>query len=279
MKKMKTKKLGMLVMSLLMVSSVSINAQKVIDTSFMEVRYRAEMRTVVGYTKVDGEQILQIGKKISRYYNEAAEYNRLLTDSAMRNGGGLDGMYSTYEKRKRQTEGYNVYKGYPNEGILSFSRPIGDWFEYSEPMALMKWKIIEGDTTIIDHPCKKAVTNWRGRKWIAWYTLDIPISDGPWKLHGLPGLILAAEDLSGDFSFNAFAIEKKTSPIIRIDKPHQKVTIKKLNELEKDLKMDYWGTINKIKGREGDVEVISKDGMPVGKQNLIANLIEPDVDE
>lgn len=141
---MKTKKLGMLVMSLLMVSSVSINAQKVIDTSFMEVRYRAEMRTVVGYTKVDGEQILPIGKKISRYYNEAAEYNRLLTDSAMRNGGGLDGMYSTYEKRKRQTEGYNVYKGYPNEGILSFSRPIGDWFEYSEPMALMKWKIIEG---------------------------------------------------------------------------------------------------------------------------------------
>ena len=63
----------MTVMSLLMMSSVSMNAQKVIDTSVMEVKYQAEMRTVVGYTKVDGKQILQLGNNISRYYNEAAE--------------------------------------------------------------------------------------------------------------------------------------------------------------------------------------------------------------
>lgn len=269
----------MTVMSLLMMSSVSMNAQKVIDTSVMEVKYQAEMRTVVGYTKVDGKQILQLGNNISRYYNEAAEYNRLLTDSVMRNDGSLDGMYSTYGKRKRQTEGYNVYKGYPDKGMLSFSRPLGDWFEYSEPMNLMKWKETEGDTIVIGHPCKKAITHWRGRTWTAWYALDIPVSDGPWKLHGLPGLILAAKDLSGDFSYTAFAIEKKISPIIRIDKPHQEVSIKKLNELEKDIKRDYWGTINKIKGREGEIEVLGKDGKPAGKQNLIANLMEPDIDE
>lgn len=66
---------------------------------------------------------------------------------------------------------------------------------------------------------------------------------------------------------------------IRIDKPHQEVNIKKLNELEKDIKKDYWGTINKIKGREGEIEILGKDGKPAGKQNLIANLMEPDVDE
>lgn len=29
-----------------------------------------------------------------------------------------------------------------------------------------------------------------GRKWTAWFSLDIPISDGPYKFRGLPGLII-----------------------------------------------------------------------------------------
>ncbi|RQE01044.1 GLPGLI family protein, partial [Prevotella intermedia] len=40
--------------------------------------------------------------------------------------------------------------------------------------------------------CKKATTNFRGRYWEVWYTEDIPISQGPWKLCGLPGMILKA---------------------------------------------------------------------------------------
>jgi hypothetical protein len=40
--------------------------------------------------------------------------------------------------------------------------------------------------------CKKATTNFRGRYWEAWYTEEIPIGQGPWKLCGLPGMILKA---------------------------------------------------------------------------------------
>jgi GLPGLI family protein len=49
--------------------------------------------------------------------------------------------------------------------------------------------------------CKKATTNFRGRHFIVWFTQEIPISDGPWKFWGLPGLILEAKDEKGDYSF------------------------------------------------------------------------------
>lgn len=44
----------------------------------------------------------------------------------------------------------------------------------------------------------------------------MPISDGPWKLNGLPGLILKAGDNSGQYEFTAVGIEsyeKEIEPV------------------------------------------------------------------
>ena len=68
-------------------------------------------------------------------------------------------------------------------------------------MARPVWKLEDGDTTIVEYACHKATTHFKGRTWHVWYAPDIPISEGPWKLSGLPGLILAAKDSEGLFSF------------------------------------------------------------------------------
>ena len=47
-----------------------------------------------------------------------------------------------------------------------------------------------------------------GRNWIAWYTTDIPIQDGPYKFNGLPGLILKINDETGSHSFQFIGIKK-----------------------------------------------------------------------
>ena len=42
--------------------------------------------------------------------------------------------------------------------------------------------------------------------WTAFYATDIPIAEGPWKLCGLPGLILRAYDSNGAFLFHCIGI-------------------------------------------------------------------------
>lgn len=49
--------------------------------------------------------------------------------------------------------------------------------------------------------------------WTAWYTLDLPYDDGPWKLCGLPGLILEAQEREGVFAFRFAGIERCDGPM------------------------------------------------------------------
>lgn len=49
--------------------------------------------------------------------------------------------------------------------------------------------------------CQRAKTFDRNRNYTAWFTPEVPSQAGPWKLHGLPGLILEAESEDGEVKF------------------------------------------------------------------------------
>ena len=88
---------------------------------------------------------------------------------------------------------------------------------YDEPFSEIDWLIVEDSTkTILDYQCIMATTDYHGRKWTVWFTPEIPMQDGPWKLCGLPGLIMDASELSGQHSFTATGIEIRTQPIFPI---------------------------------------------------------------
>ncbi len=70
----------------------------------------------------------------------------------------------------------------------------------------LEWQLLNDVKTIKTFNCNKAIVNFRGRTFVAWYTLDIPISAGPWKLHGLPGLILEATDTETLYTWYATEI-------------------------------------------------------------------------
>lgn len=62
-----------------------------------------------------------------------------------------------------------------------------------------------------------ATADFRGRHWTAWFATDIPVSDGPWKLGGLPGLILEAYDKGHQYTFTAVGLERVAEePIVFI---------------------------------------------------------------
>lgn len=62
---------------------------------------------------------------------------------------------------------------------------------YRDSLPDYTWNLIKGETKKIGgFVCHKATTQFRGSKIVAWYTPKISIPFGPWKLKGLPGLIL-----------------------------------------------------------------------------------------
>ena len=74
-------------------------------------------------------------------------------------------------------------------------------FVLEEKTLKIKWNLIEEFKTISGFKAQKAIGLFRGRKYIAWFTNDIPIKYGPWKLNGLPGLILSVSDDKNEVNF------------------------------------------------------------------------------
>lgn len=72
-----------------------------------------------------------------------------------------------------------------------------------EGLPKMKLKLSNEKKKIGNYECKKATTEFRGRKYDAWYTEKIPVSLGPWKFNGLPGVILFVEDKEGLYKWEA----------------------------------------------------------------------------
>jgi GLPGLI family protein len=73
----------------------------------------------------------------------------------------------------------------------------------------LDWKLLNDSANISNLKCQKAIVNYGGRIWEAWFTKDIVIQDGPYIFYGLPGLIVQISDLSNDFKFNLVSYENK----------------------------------------------------------------------
>lgn len=88
-----------------------------------------------------------------------------------------------------------------------------------------------------------AIAKFKGRTWIAWYTEDIPIDNGPWKLSGLPGLILKAHDSENDYGFTAVGLttDKGSTPIYYKGKTFEPIDRKSLTSIYKKYYADPIG--------------------------------------
>ncbi len=119
---------------------------------------------------------------------------------------------------------------------------------YEEDIPELNWNITNESMVILSYTCKKATTTFLGRQYEAWFTPDIPINNGPWKLGGLPGLILKANDVQNYYIFECTGIEslKKKIPIVKYDLKYVSTTRKDLNKLIKNLHVRQIQTMNSM---------------------------------
>lgn len=182
-----------------------------------DVRYRVTYNTVyydAGMRK--DVSVLDIGDTVSVFYSAVSERVREITDS-MNSRGSVN--ISDFLDATRGMEGgqtYRIYKSMPERDMLTFVDVVAsDAYRYEEKLPVHDWQLVGQDTVVCGYDCQKAVADFRGRRWTVWFAAGIPVHDGPWKLCGLPGLILKAEEAEGCFSFECVGLEKTAGDVIK----------------------------------------------------------------
>ena len=215
-----------IVVYLLLLASLAVQAvarDPLIDRAYMKCLYRYVYLndTLTGKTK-DDLLILQIGKSISKcfshYSNQVDSLSALpngdmiigkMINDAMNNGEFMRGKYP--HKRLKTY----IYKNYPEGCMTVTDGLILQDYRYVDSLHTQTWTMGDSTREVLGYTCQQATADFRGRRWTAWFATDIPVSDGPWKLGGLPGLILEAYDEGQQHVFTAVGLERvKDEPII-----------------------------------------------------------------
>ena len=135
------------------------------------------------------KMMLLVGEKVSLYYSFGTHFR----DSVFRSNADMD-VFTFVELDPPRGSSIRVFKNHPKGIITTFYYVLPDMYQYEENLDLFDWTLSDETDVIHGYPVQKATTNFGGRDWIAWFTPEIPISDGPYKFRGLPGLILHIED-------------------------------------------------------------------------------------
>ena len=145
--------------------------------------------------------VLFIGDKISRFSSEG----QYIADS----------IKEAYKDRERTQQSFNemrskmpmsalnfyVFKK-QNSAQVSFTEKIvKDNYRYIQDIDDLNWEILPETKEVAGFVAQKAKASFSGRDYTAWFTTEIPISEGPYKFRGLPGLILEISDNKGYYTF------------------------------------------------------------------------------
>ena len=141
--------------------------------------------------------------------------SKSFSQEVVKTEGGM--MYLKVKNGASDPIGSIVFKDYTSTNIVC--RDYSKGIKIISDTYTIDWKISEETRTIQDMVLQKAECDFRGRHYIAWFNPKIPISDGPWKLRGLPGLIVEAYDEKKHIQFNFTSLTLPTEFTEKIEAP------------------------------------------------------------
>jgi GLPGLI family protein len=209
---------------------VDLEKYSTIDSAYLKCAYRLTYLpdSLNLEWEATDKQVLLIGKTISKYYSQLAlDYNQYVKKYVKRN--------EAYPSSSDGSCTYEVFKNYPQdkETVMDIGTSLGGNYRYEEPLPVFEWKITNEKQVILSYLCQKATATFRGRDYIAWFTMDIPIDNGPWKFGGLPGLILKLSDTKNNFVYECDGLEqlKNKEPIRFYKVDYTKLKRRELDKL------------------------------------------------
>lgn len=152
------------------------------------------------------EMVLLLGKSTSKF----TSWNMYKRDTMTRGFSNFEEYQAFLLRADRPNPKlfYMIFKKYPPGKITYIEHIPSSTFRYEEDIDVFSWELHPDTDTIAGHFVQKATTNYGGRSWIAWFSPDIPYTDGPYKFNGLPGLIVKVYDSQEHYIFILQSIEK-----------------------------------------------------------------------
>lgn len=138
--------------------------------------------------------VLYMGRHSSMFTSRDRELNLERAAKLMK-----DPSANPQVKLPNANRGTHYYYKSERKWITSVALGANYAFEIEQPV--IHWQISEESRSLSGWICQKATGLWKGREYTAWFCPDLPFTFGPWKLHGLPGLILEAYDSKGEVRF------------------------------------------------------------------------------
>lgn len=218
-------KINILIFLFSSIYTMSGLSQNILDNSYITCQYQHTWQfDTLENTVRDDLIVLQIGKNISKSYS----YYTFQSDSLSNAPNGKQkrremirkaakeylerGMTSNFIYKRMKTY---IYKNYPNGKMTVTDGFSLQDYTYEDELSAQNWQFVDSTKTILDYSCQMATCDFRGRQWTAWFTPDIPVSDGPWKFGGLPGLIMEVYDRGSQYHFTIVGLQKvENEPII-----------------------------------------------------------------
>ena len=180
---------------------ITLNAQETANRFFYELTFKPKKEQ----PKLDKVMtILDVTKEKSLY----RDYTVVAQDSIMKiqiEAMQKSGVFKDISKSMTMPKfSEKIYKFYPGMKVQYVDRVANGFtpmnIGYNEDLKF-NWKIEPKKEKIGEYNTQKATTEFGGRKWTAWFSTDIPLQDGPYKFHGLPGLIVKITDDGNNYSW------------------------------------------------------------------------------
>lgn len=242
--------------------AVTVKAQ-INDTAFAAVRYKFVYLSDTSMPAETENMILYLGKNTSEYKS----YDRILSDSLMKaqveayKSAPPGSPLNLGAPGMKRGSASGIYKDMVNSKMLRLENFMKNYI-IDEEMPALNWNMTEETKNIQELVCQKATTSFRGRNYTAWFTNQLPYNNGPWKLGGLPGLIVEAYDDEKQvvFKFESFEnIAHRKIPIM-LPAEHVKATAKEYKQLRDFAEKDPQGF---MKSRQAEFQN-SNAGVSVG---------------
>lgn len=148
-----------------------------------------------------------------------------------------------------------IQKDWRSNEVISYLPVNTDRFKIIQHITL-NWQIGTETAMIQGKKCQLATVEYKGRKYNAWFTNEIPISEGPYKFGGLPGLIVKIEDTKKQHIWELKGIEKFRNIKLNLS-AYIPVTESQYKKAVEDYIKDPMNRIRELKQRYGITSLTS----------------------